>query len=60
MLQFPNAQRRSQEASRARNSFVDDCFIGGRFLSNVLMRVALVDVVLVRAILTGTAPTRLR
>ena len=67
MLQLPDAQGRSQKASRARNSFVGDCFIGGRFLRNGLIARAvrflqsvLVRVVLWGAVLTGTAPTRLR
>ena len=55
MLQFPDAQRRGQQAFRARNSFVGACFIGGKFLVYVLLHI-----VLVPAALTRTTPTRLR
>ena len=58
MLQFPDPQRRGQEAFRARNSFVG--FIGGKFLANILVHIVLMDVVLVRAALTRTTRPRLR
>jgi len=59
MLQFPDPQRRGQQAFRARNSFVG--FIGGKFLANVLvLHIVLMDVVLVRAALTRTTRPRLR
>ena len=58
MLQFPDSQRRGQQAFRARNSFVG--FIGGKFSANVLVHIVLVDIVLVRAALTRATRARLR